>query len=272
MRGLRGCMRGGKEAPPPQSWGAGLGRGIFSFWHPRVGAGGPPVRHLRLALILCLGLCLVGAVRAQTPPPAPVGAVISGPPDVLVLIYQRPGLGDQIDVTYKHTVPHAQALADLSALASATGWPIGASRITDAAPPTQGRNGLMTSSVFTVPGAIRDDTHTFPVEAFVTAFRSYRRIGLIFIVGPGFQFQGIGDYADNNLRISLDQRGSVFNYQIEVLNSGFGQLDLPRSQPLAGAARPARSPLALLGTVLAAAAAAGIAVYFLTALLARRAK
>jgi hypothetical protein len=224
----------------------------------------------RLALILCLALCLGGnAARAQTPP-APPGAAVSGPPDVLVLLYQRPGAGDQIDVTYKHTVPHAQALADLSALARATGWPIGSSRITDAAPPTQGKGGLMTSSVFVVPGAIRDDTHTFPVEAFATAFRSYRRIGLIFLVGPAFQFQGIGDYADNNLRISLDHRGSVFNYQIEILNPGFGALDLPRSQPLAGPARPARSPLALMAGVLAAAAAVGIAVYLLTARLARR--
>ncbi len=232
------------------------------------GRGGGEREAFRLALILCLALCLVGeAARAQTSPP---GAAISGPPDVLILIYQRPGLGDQVDVTYKRTVPHAQALADLSALAQATGWPIGASRITDAAPPTQGKSGLMTSSVFVVPGAIRDDTHTFPVEAFVTAFRSYRRIGLIFLVGAGFVFQGIGDYADNNLRISLDHRGSVFNYQIEVLNPGFGALDLPRSQPLAGTARPAHSPLALLAGVLAAAAAVGAGVYLLMARLARQ--
>lgn len=227
----------------------------------------------RVALVLGLSLCLGGAAtRAQTPPAGggTGGGGISGPPDVLILVYQRPGQGDQVDVTYKHTVPHAQALADLSALASATGWPIGASRITDAAPPTQGRGGLMTGSVFSVLGAVRDDTHTFPVEAFVTAFRSYRRIGLIFIVGPAFQFQGIGDYADNNLRISLDRRGSVFNYQVEVLNPAFSRLDLPRSQPLAGPARPARSPLALVGGVLAAAAAVGVAVYLLTARLARR--
>ncbi len=220
----------------------------------------------RWAIMVVMGAMAFGAVspgRAQAPP----NAALLGQPDVLVLVYQQPGQADLVDITYARTVPHAQAQRDLSALAQATGWAIGPSRVTDGSAPVQ-QKMPMTSSVFTFPGVVQPETHAFPIEPFVTAFRPYKRLALIFSVGPGFQFQGLRDYADNNVQIAMEQRGSVFTYQIKVLNPQFTHLDLPRTQSAAGAAVTATrraAPWVLFLGVLAAAGAAGVLVYVLMA-------
>lgn len=217
----------------------------------------------RWGMAAAIWMIACGAVlpgRAQAPP----SAAPSGRPDVLVLVYQQPGRADLVDITYAHTVPHAQAQRDLGALAQATGWAIGPSRVTDGSAPVQ-QKMPMTSSVFTVPGVVQNETHALPVEPFVTAFRPYKRLALIFSVGPGFQFQGPHDYADNNVQIAMEQRGTVFTYQIRVLNPQFTQLNLPQTQSTAGRTARRASPWVLFLGILAAATAAGVLVYVLMA-------
>lgn len=220
----------------------------------------------RSGLLLVLGSILVlGAVqgRAQTPSHASTG------PDVLCLVYQRPGLGDQIDITYSHIVPQAQAHRDVGALAKAAGWTIANGQMSNGVPPVQNKIGAMTSVTFDVPQAIRNETHTLPVEAFVTAFKSYKTLGLIFIVDSSFQFQGWRQYADNNVRITLDQHGSAYTYRVTLLNSQFDRLNLPSAGQTADTALAARhkgrsSPLALIPGIVGAAALVGVLVYVLT--------
>lgn len=217
----------------------------------------------RWAVMAAMGAMAFGAVtpgRAQTPP----STASSGRPDVLVLVYPQPGQADIVDITYAHTVPHAQAQRDLAALAQATGWAIGPSRVTDGAAPV-GQKTPMTSSVFTAPGVVQPETHALPVEPFVTAFRSYKRLALIFSVGPGFQFQGLRDYADNNVQVAMEQHATVFTYQIRVLNPQFTQLNLPRTEPTAAIAPRRAAPWVLFLGILAAATAAGVLVYVLMA-------
>lgn len=237
----------------------------------------------RWAIVAAMGAMALGAVspgavspgRAQTPP----SAALSGQPDVVVLVYRQPGQADLVDITYAHLVPHAQAQRDLDALAQASGWAVGPSRVTDgSAPvpqkmPTDGsapvpRRMAMTSSVFTAPGVVQPETGALPVEPFVTAFRSYKRLALIFSVGPGFPFQGLRDYADKNVQVALEQRGTAYTYQIRILNPQFTRLNLPRTQPTAataGAASRRASPWVLFLGILAAAGAAGVLVYVLMA-------
>ena len=215
----------------------------------------------RCGLLLALWamtLAWSGSARAQAPAP-------SGPPDVLLLVYQRPGLGDQVDVTYAHTVPHAQAQRDLQALAQTAGWTVAGSKITDAVPPVQQRIGAMTSASFVVAHAIDDSSHTFPLEALITAFRPYKRLTLVFFVASGFQFQGLGQYADNNVRVTMERHGSAYTYQIQVLNPNFERLNLPQPSPADPAGGGRRSPLLLLLSVVAVALAAGAIVYLAAA-------
>ena len=216
------------------------------------------MKPLKLVLaVLMLALFLPSF--AQTPP-APVP--ISGPPDVLVIVYQQPGGADQVGITYARTVPHAQALRDYQALTQAAGWPVSTHSITDAAAPMHSRFGPMTSITFQALGVIQDATHTFPIQTFAQAFRSYQRINVIFFVGPQFQFQGARSYADANIRMTLDQRGTAYAYAIQILNSHAVSLPMPGTAP-----PPAghRSPGLLLLGILGAAVLAGLAVYLLTA-------
>ncbi len=200
--------------------------------------------------------------HAQTTPSSATPAIV-GPPRVLILVYQQPGGADQVSVTYDPKVTPAQAAADMDALTQATGWPISSRSITEAASPLTNRPGAMTSVTFAVPGVVQDATHTFPVEALARVFRRYKRLNAVFIVGPQFQFQGARSYADNDIKVVLDQHETSYVYQIQILNQNFSRL--PPAQGTAVNAPAHKSPWGILLGILGLAALAGVLVYLLAA-------
>ena len=180
----------------------------------------------RWGVMAGVGAMAFGAVlpgRAQSPP---TGASL-GRPDVLVLVYQQPGQADLVDITYAHTVRTPRRSATWGRWHKPQDGPWGRAASQDGSAPVQ-RTMPMTSSVFTAPHVIQGETHTLPVEPFITAFRSYQRLTLIFSVAPGFQFQSPRGYTDNNVQIAAEQRGTVFTYQVRVLNPQFTHLKLPQ--------------------------------------------
>ena len=218
----------------------------------------------RWAVIAAFGALALGAITPSLAQAPPSGA-ITGPADVLVLVYQQAGAGDLVGITYLHAVPHAQAQRDLAALARASGWKVGPGHVSDATAPVA-QKIMMTSTKVTIPGVIRPETHLLPVEPFLTAFRPYKRLALIFSVSPDFQFQGPRDYADNNVQIALTQGGTAYTYQARILNPQFTRLDLPTAQAAVATTAPQRpSPGVLLLGILMAAGAAGLLVYVLMA-------
>jgi len=204
---------------------------------------------------------LAAPAYAQSPPPA-AAVSVAGPPEVLVLVYQQPGGQDQVNITYAHLVPHAQASADIDSLTQLSGWPISSRRIKDASAPLQNRTGAMTSVTFQVPGVVQDSAHTFPVEVLARAFQKYKRLNAVFFVGPQFQFQGARSYADTNIKVVLDQHDTTYAYKVEVLGRSFGRLPLTASAVGGPTHRPAWS--VLLG-IIGLAALAGLAAYFVAA-------
>ncbi len=217
-----------------------------------------PKLILGLLLGLMLALSLPGHAQTQSAPPV----TVSGPPDVLVIVYQQPGGADQVDITYARTVPHAQAMQDYQALTTAAGWPVSTHSIRDAAAPMHSRSGPMTSIVFQALGVVQDAAHTFPIQTFAQSFHAYKRINVVFFVGPQFQFQGPRSYADTNIRMTLDQRGTAYVYAVQILNPQMTSLP-----PLGTMPSPAghRSPGLILLGIFGAAALAGLVVYLLTA-------
>ena len=167
-----------------------------------------------------------------------------------------------MDITYARTVPHAQAQRDLDALAQATGWALGPSRITDGYSPID-PGKRMTSSVVSIPAGVLESSPELPVEQVLAAFRAYKRLVLIFSVGPGYQFQGPRDHADSDVQIALQQRGALYTYQAQILNPQFTRLNLPKPAGAAGSIPRRGSPWVLLLGILAASGAAGVLVYAL---------
>jgi hypothetical protein len=220
------------------------------------------MKPLKLILGLLLALSLPCSAQTSASP-----VTVSGPPDVLVIVYQQPGGADQVDITYAGTVPHAQAVRDYQALTRAAGWPVSTHRIKDAAAPMQSRSGPMTSIVFQALGVVQDSTHTFPIETFARAFHLYKRINVVFFVGPQFQFQGARSYADPNIRMTLDQRSTSYVYQIEILHPNFGSLPLSPApaNTQTGAGNGSRG-LVVLCYILGVALLAGLLVYWLASL------
>lgn len=215
-----------------------------------------PAHWLLMVWAGVVGLALPGA--AQTT------AQVSDRPDVLVVVYQRPDIGDEVGITYAHLAPRAQVQGDLQALARASGWTMTQLHTSNGPPASPGRLRPMTSASFVAPNVIQNETHSLPVEVFVTAFRSYKRLNLIFITASDFQFQGLRQFADNNVKIKQEQHGSAYTYQIQILNSQFDRLNLTPTTPQGANARR-RSPLVLFLGILGAAGVAGLLVYLFTA-------
>lgn len=196
----------------------------------------------------------------------PVSSQAQSAPDVLILVVQRPGLGDQVNITYSGLVPHPQVQQDLNALRQATGWARKGLKISDERAPVQTVR-YMTGATFTAPNVVQNDTYSLPVEPFVTAFHLYKNLALIFVVDSSFQFQGLRQYADNNVAISLDQHGAAYTYRVAILNSQFTHLSLPgtaKAAEFAGKKKAHLSPLLLLLGIVMAAAAAGILAFVIT--------
>ncbi|MBV9849868.1 MAG: hypothetical protein JO250_09370 [Armatimonadetes bacterium] len=220
-----------------------------------------------LLFLLALLLGDVPAAGAQSRLVALSGA----PPDVLILVAATSSGQDQIDITYAGMIPHAQAQRDLAALRAATGWTLRRVRITDA-PSSLARNRTKMTGVQCVAArVVRPQTHGLTVQPFVQAFRLYPSILLTYFVGQGFQFQGLHDYADNDVRITLDQHGGAYTYQILIRNPRLERLNLPYLQPAASDVRAVRNESGvrpdskrwLFALAAALALAAGCAVYAL---------
>lgn len=188
------------------------------------------MRHQRMLTWVLLSLLLL--VRCVSAPSA--GAQITGQavgqPDLLILVFAVPGGPDQVGLTYPGVVPHAQAIRDVKAIRAATGWHISGVHIADQAPPIRKPSGKMTGVDFVVPGAVSLPSRYLPVEPFVNSLRSYRHVTLTYLIGGGFGFEGLRSYADNHVKITLNQRGSNYTYQIYYHDGQFGHLNLPHYQ------------------------------------------
>lgn len=218
-------------------------------------------------LSVCIGILLtaLGACSASARLPTQT----AGQPDILILIFSVPGGPDQIGLTYPGIVPHRQAMRDVKALGAATGWNISGIRITDMPPPIKKPMGKMTGIDFVVQGAVVPQSHYLPVEPFVNSLRSYRHITLTYLIGSKFGFEGLRNYADNHVKIALDQRGSTYTYQIFFHDSRFSHLKLPRYELSNAEAKLSQAPSGagqsvtpwLVALVAAAAVGVGFIVY-----------
>lgn len=182
---------------------------------------------LRSALtLLAASLWLIGCLPAA----AQQAAAKSSQPDVLVLVFAIAGGPDQIGLTYKNTIPHSQAERDIQAIKTATGWNITGVHIADMLPPVAQSTEKMTSADFVAQGAVDPKSRYLPIEPFVDALRNYHHVTVTYLVNYPFAFEGLRQYADNHVNITLDQSGSGYTYQINYHDSQFGHLNLPRYQ------------------------------------------
>ena len=182
-------------------------------------------KFILLLPVLLLGW-LTSPVVAQSRP-----AQNGGPPDVLILVAETSSGQDEIGITYAKTVPHAQARRDVAALATATGWAIKRVTITDAPSSLAWDKAKMTGVECYAGQVVRPSTHGLTVQPFVQAFRAYPHVMLTYFVGDGFPFEGLHDYADDNVRITLERHGAAFTYQILIRNPRLERLNLPYLQP-----------------------------------------
>ena len=216
--------------------------------------------HALLRLVFCVFLVVFAMPSYAQTAALPI---VTGPPDVLVIVYQLPDGSDQVDVTYSKIVPHAQAVQDCAALTQAGGWPISPQSIRDAAAPMSRYVRPMTSIAFQALGIVQDTAHTLPIEAFARAFHKYKRLNVVFFVDPQFQFQGARSYADTSIKMRLDQQGTAYTYAVEILDPNSASLPSLTSGAPSSAAH--KSPWPVIWGILGVAALAGLVVYLIAA-------
>ena len=216
-----------------------------------------------LLLLLLLGTPWLPTGAQARPGPA------GKSPDVLILVAAMPNGQDQIGITYAGMIPHAQARRDVAVLRAVTGWPLKHVRITDAPSSLAWDKTKMTGVECVTGRVVLPATHGLVVQPFVQAFRVYPHVQLTYFVGDGFPFQGLHDYSDDHVRITLERHGDAFTYQIFIRDSRWERLNLPYLQPPSTDAhvlpvlpRPGVKPW-LLALVAVAAIGSGCVAYAL---------
>ncbi|MBI5835592.1 MAG: hypothetical protein HZB16_25095 [Armatimonadetes bacterium] len=234
---------------------------------------------------LIVGL-LASAGQAATPSP-PASPETAAGPGVQVVVFFDPNMGYSASAAYSGPVSEGQARSDLEALAKAVGY----EGLGDLRPfNLDGSQANLTYSVVDrVPQigfrmserALLRDKGTFRLEAFIDAFRRYRRIDLNFdvgdLAGTRFNYRGLGDYEDKNVRIRHRGTGRSHEFNVEILNDAYTRLDLPPYAlpvaPLEGtsAKRPAPGAGTWIAVVVGALGCGAITFVLLSLLLGRRA-
>jgi hypothetical protein len=92
----------------------------------------------------------------------------------------------------------------------------------------------MTCVTFTSPQVTNVQSGHFDIEPFVLAFRSYRRLRLMFIAPAGLQFGGLRSYHDRRVDIDMTQvspaASATYTYDVAIKDGSFASLDLPTMQ------------------------------------------
>ncbi len=151
-------------------------------------------------------------------------------PDVLVFIQLTGTNMDFVSFTYPKVVSQNQAMAHLSRVTSETGWQTLDLRITNNSLLKSGSNP-MTSVEFTTPQVVRLDLGGFPIEPLIKAFKDLKHIEIVYVTPPNFTFQGLKNFENKYVKITLQRGTNTYRYQITIKDSDFETLGLPFLQP-----------------------------------------
>lgn len=190
-------------------------------------------------------------------------------PDVLVVVFsQADGAIDQVSFTFPAKVDHGIAKAYMQRLVKETGWQCLNPSISDEGSMQSGSSVPMTSVAFGTRFAVLRADSNLLVAPIARTFRDKKRVLIYYMVAPPFDYRGMkGTFSDPNVRIDFSQQGTTYIYDVNLKRHDFTALALPATAPpgvgaTAATGQPAagkNSPLAMVGLIVAALAAAVIA-------------
>jgi hypothetical protein len=197
--------------------------------------------HATLRLILVGALLAAGGSALRAEPPAP--AAIATDAEVEIAVFFDAELHYAASVAYRHRVDEGQARADLQVLCDALGYKdLTELQPTDAvgkAMPlqyaTHGEGAQMGFRLSET--AVDREQGRFPLEAYVKAYRAYRRIDLTISVadlaGRRFVYRGPTQFDGPKLRMRFrgEPQSPSYEFRFDVLDASADSFDLP-SAPL----------------------------------------
>jgi hypothetical protein len=190
-------------------------------------------------------------------------------PDVLVLVYSQAGPFDQVSINYNSKVPKADAERDIAQIRNTAGWMTRNQNVSTEKATAPGAKPT-TSSRFETVRLANQAEGTLPLEPFITALKRFRAMQVIYLISGPFEFHGLKDFENDNVKILLRHSTGSYTYHVTVKNSDFDRLRLPLKAERPAAPRKSGMSTGLrLVFVLGIAAAGGALAYIIAALLSR---
>jgi hypothetical protein len=191
-----------------------------------------------MMLFILLAFIVVSPVRTQTD-----SAKSDSPEKAVVVIYSRPRWWDRVGITYDHQVNREDALADLKELARLAGWaPDGVTITHEKSTPG---SPVMTSVEFNAK-AFDAATHSFPIEPVVLAFKRFKKVGAVFLIGKGYPYWGPLNYRTPQVSMIGEAGTGAFTFHFTILDPNVSQFQIPLRDPNAPKAPPQKKATPLL--------------------------
>ena len=185
-----------------------------------------PLRLLAIVLaVILLGICSLS--QAQTKAPAARDEISN--PDVLILVLSGTGPWDQVSVNYAAEVSVADVRKDILALANDYKWIIKNERASTALASIPGAKPT-TSMSFQTPRIVNADSGLLPIEPFITTFKRFKSMEIVYLTGSEFRFRGLKNFDNEYVNIRMKQSSGSYRYRIEIKDNEFERLGLPQRE------------------------------------------
>jgi hypothetical protein len=180
-------------------------------------------------------------------------------PDVVVLVFSGVMPADSVSCTYnKLGTTKEEAAQDVQTLGGLIRQSPAMVQISSRAlPPSK---DVQTGSEFQVNGLVDYKQGGFQIEPFISTFKRFKNIEIVYIVNGKFPFRGLTNYDDKHVSIQMLK---PYQYRVAIKNSNFDSLNLPIVQVRESQAKSGSQgglPKWLYAAVIAVLA--GVGVYF----------
>ncbi|MCW3096037.1 MAG: hypothetical protein JWL77_1655 [Chthonomonadaceae bacterium] len=167
-----------------------------------------------LLYALCLLLTVPGLTQQNPSTASPQART-----DVMLFVHPDSPSTARIGLSYRKLVPHKQVEKEIAKLLSVSGWKlIGKPAISDASarPDNPKRFPPTTSAEFSVADAPQFHDNAPVLAPYLQAFQEWDRIEIMFVTTDLVPYNGVTDFHDPALDVTLTKSDGVYDYRIAV--------------------------------------------------------
>ncbi len=152
-------------------------------------------------------------------------------PDALVWVSASNPSVTNVSITFPKVIPTQTAETLLAELLKETGWAAVNIQIISDEPSADNPNP-MTSIEFASQQLIFTEDGGFLLEPFIKAFRSFKKLQILIITSPDFEYEGVGNFENKYINMVMKSSQGSYNFFIDIINPNFTDLGFPKIEQL----------------------------------------